>query len=137
MFDKILVAVDGSEASKKAIELGAALAQALGSEVVVLHVREVEVGRFGGALELPADAHDLVNEHVGTLTSAGVVAVKGEVKAATLGRAAAEIVEEASSLGAAVIVMGSRGLSDLAATMVGSVAHKVIALSNLPVLVAR
>jgi nucleotide-binding universal stress UspA family protein len=34
-------------------------------------------------------------------------------------------------------VMGSRGHSDLAALLVGSVAHKVLHLSACPVLIAR
>jgi nucleotide-binding universal stress UspA family protein len=136
MFEKILVAVDGSEASKKAVELAATLAATIKAEVLVFHVREVEVGRFSGTLELPADARDLVNEHVDALVAKGVLA-KGEIKGAPFGRAAALIVEEAKEAGADLIVMGSRGLSDWAATMVGSVTHKVIALATVPVLIAR
>ena len=136
MFEKILVAVDGSPASKKAVALTATLPQAMGSEVLVFHVREVEVGRLSGALELPADAHDLVNEHVNALVAQGILA-KGEIKGPPFGRAAGEIVEEATDSRADLIVMGSRGLSDWAATMVGSVTHKVIALTTIPVLIAR
>jgi nucleotide-binding universal stress UspA family protein len=136
MFEKILVAVDGSEASTKAVALTAELAATHEAEVLILHVREVEVGRFSGTLELPADARDLVNEHVNELVAHQIVA-KGEIHGAPFGRAAAEIVDEATQAGADLIVMGSRGLSDWAATMVGSVTHKVIALATVPVLIAR
>ncbi|HEV8650268.1 MAG TPA: universal stress protein [Actinomycetes bacterium] len=36
-----------------------------------------------------------------------------------------------------MIVMGSRGRTDLAALVLGSVAHKVLHLSDRPVLIAR
>jgi Universal stress protein family len=36
-----------------------------------------------------------------------------------------------------LIVMGSRGLSDIAGLFVGSVTHKVLQLAHVPVLVVR
>lgn len=36
-----------------------------------------------------------------------------------------------------MVVLGSRGLSDLGGLLLGSVAHKVIQLSGCPVLVVR
>ena len=53
------------------------------------------------------------------------------------GYAAREIVEDAKSLDAGVIVMGSRGRGDLAGLVLGSTAHKVIHLADRPVLVVR
>ena len=53
------------------------------------------------------------------------------------GQAGREIVDAARAHDAGVIVMGSRGRSDLAGLVLGSTAHKVIHLSDLPVLVVR
>jgi nucleotide-binding universal stress UspA family protein len=53
------------------------------------------------------------------------------------GRAARVILELASAEGADVIVLGSRGLSDLAGLVLGSVTHKVLHLAHCPVLVVR
>jgi nucleotide-binding universal stress UspA family protein len=48
MFERVLLAVDGSEPSNRAKEAAAELASRLGPEVRLLHVRELEShGRSG------------------------------------------------------------------------------------------
>jgi nucleotide-binding universal stress UspA family protein len=59
------------------------------------------------------------------------------VRKAIYGQAAHQIVAAARARDAGVIVMGSRGRSDLTALVLGSTAHKVIHLSDRPVLVVR
>lgn len=61
----------------------------------------------------------------------------GEVRNTVFGYAAREIVNDAKEVGADVIVMGSRGRGDIAGLLLGSTAHKVIHLSDRPVLVVR
>jgi len=89
---------------------------------------------------VPGEEHDhavaLVDQAVADLSAAGVNAT-GTVRASLSGLVVAEILEEAEEFGASVIVMGSRGVSDLAGLLVGSTAHKVIHLGRLPVLVVR
>jgi nucleotide-binding universal stress UspA family protein len=53
------------------------------------------------------------------------------------GYAAREIMNLARERDAGVIVLGSRGRGDLAGLLVGSTAHKVIQLSDRPVIVVR
>ena len=55
----------------------------------------------------------------------------------TFGHAAREILADAKEHDADVIIMGSRGRSDLAGSILGSTAHKVIHLTDRPVLVIR
>jgi nucleotide-binding universal stress UspA family protein len=136
MFEKLLLAVDGSPGSEKAVGIAAGLAKTLGSEVLVFHVREIEIGRFSGQMEPPEEALELVNRVVSTLQEQGVV-VKGEARSAPWGSAGREIVEGAAAAEVDGIVLGSRGLSDWAALLLGSVAHKVISLAHCPVIVAR
>lgn len=136
MFDKILLAVDFSEHAKRATAVATDLAKKSGGELVVFHIREVEIGRGAFAEETPTEAAEMVNAIVHDLHSKGVNA-RGDARSAPFGRAAHDIVDEAKSIGADVIVMGSRGLSDFTGMLVGSVAHKVIHLAECPVLVVK
>ncbi len=137
MFDRILVAVDGSPYSAPAVSTVVEVATKFRSQAIVLHVREHDRGRAGAfPLETPQEATQLVGETVVALRHAGIAA-SGEVHGAFAGHAAKEIVDTARRQGADLIVMGSRGLSDIGGLFVGSVTHKVLRLAHVPVLVVR
>ena len=106
-------------------------------EVRVFHFQEREPSKAGTAsFETTEDATSLVDDAVSQLQNAGVKA-SGETRAGLSGKAAKAIVDEASRFGADLIVMGSRGLSDFQALLVGSVAHKVLHYAHCPVLIVR
>src|SRR6266540_770925 len=114
MFERMLLAVDGSEPAKRAAEVAVDLARKTHAEVVVVHVKERDVTWGGGVdPETAEGAHDLVDETVRTMKDREVSA-RGEVHVSVYGRAARVILETANEAGADLIVMGSRGLSDLA-----------------------
>jgi nucleotide-binding universal stress UspA family protein len=137
VFEKVLLAVDGSDHSAKAVAVAADIARKSNGEVVVFHALEYVVGRGGGwELESDADAERLVDPVRTDLASAGVRA-RSQTDRALAGRAPQAILDAAGAEGADQIVMGSRGRSDLAGLLLGSVAHKVIQLGHCPVLVAR
>jgi nucleotide-binding universal stress UspA family protein len=139
MYDKILVAVDHSEISDRAVLAARDLALLSKGEVWVLHLREREIAvKTGVAMttEPEDDANAAVSAAVEVLTSAGVKA-QGEIRTTLFGYAAREIVDDAIEHDADVIVMGSRGRSDLAGFILGSTAHKVIHLTDRPVLIVR
>jgi nucleotide-binding universal stress UspA family protein len=139
MYDRILVAVDHSEMSDRAVLAARDLAVLSKGEVWVLHLREREMGFKTGVLtidETTQDANAQVAASVEVLTEAGIKA-HGEVRNTIFGLAAREIVNDAIEVDADVIVMGSRGRSDLAGLLLGSTAHKVIHLSDRAVLVVR
>jgi nucleotide-binding universal stress UspA family protein len=101
------------------------------------HLQEREWGRVGRTpTESDEEAREAVTQGVQALIQAGVDA-QGEVREALHGYAAREIVEDAKKHDAGVIIMGSRGRSDLAGLVLGSTAHKVIHLTDRPVLVIR
>ena len=139
MYDRILVAVDHSEWSDRAVRAARDLAVLSGGEVWVLHLREREMGAKTGVLridETTEDANAQVAASVEVFAEAGVKA-HGEIRNTIFGYAAREIINDAIEVDADVIVMGSRGRGDLAGLLLGSTAHKVIHLSDRPVLVVR
>ena len=139
MYDKILVAVDHSEISDRALLAARDLALLSQGEVWVLHLREREIAVKTSVVlsdETTEEANAKVSAAVDKLTEAGVKA-HGEVRTTLFGYAARDIVDDAIEHGADVIVMGSRGRSDLAGLVLGSTAHKVIHLTDRPVLIVR
>jgi nucleotide-binding universal stress UspA family protein len=139
MYDKILVAVDHSEVSDRALDAARDLALLSRGEVWVLHLREREVAvKTGVSLsdESMDEARAAVAAAVDKLTAAGVKA-QGDVGTTLFGYAARSIIDDAKEHDVDVIVMGSRGRGDLAGLILGSTAHKVIHLADRPVLIVR
>ena len=141
MFGTILVAVDGSKPAEKAVELAARIAKADGDAIVVVHVTERLPARDvqpppEGHLEDDRGAIQLAEQYTKDLEAGGLRA-RVDLRHTMYGSTARLILDAANEHGAGLIVMGSRGHSDLAALLVGSVAHKVLHLSECPVLIAR
>ena len=133
MFDKILLAVDGSEHSERATAAAADLATKSAGTVYVLHVHEAGLV---APVETNTEAKDIVGHAMKQLDADGVQ-VTGDAVSARSGSIAPTIIEAARSLGSDLIVMGTRGLSDFSGLLVGSIAHKVIQHADCPVLVVR
>jgi nucleotide-binding universal stress UspA family protein len=137
MYERLLVPIDHSASTEHVLAAAKELAAMSKGEVWILHLREREVMR-GGAIPSESDqeAMEAVETAVKTLTDAGITA-HGVVDDAIFGHAARYIVEAADEHDVGVIVMGSRGLSDIAGLVLGSTAHKVIHLTHRPVLIVR
>jgi|SRR5215469_3645659 len=137
MFEKILVAVDESETAERVLAAAQDLAFLSHGDVWVLHLREREPSKFASPpMESVGEAHEAVDSAVQKLSAAGIKAA-GVVRASVFGFAAREIVAEAKNRDAGVIVMGSHGRGDLAGLLIGSTTHKVLHLTDRPVLVVR
>jgi len=139
VLDHILVAVDRSDHAASALDAAKDLAKVAGGTVRVVHVREGLSGYGRGAPE-PEGAFDEAQQYVDAvvadLRSAGIDA-SGEVRVAAAGHVSTAILEEASDSGATVIVVASRGLTDLKDILLGGTTHKLLHRSNLPVVVVR
>jgi nucleotide-binding universal stress UspA family protein len=135
MFKKILLAVDGSESSAKAVGHVEDLARAMDSEVLVFHLREM-LSVSGGAFDV-----DVTEQDVDVAAQVAAALKERNLKASSVRRkeyyrrTAQEIVIQAHDFGADLIVMGSRGLSGLPGMLLGSVTQKVLHFSDIPVLV--
>jgi nucleotide-binding universal stress UspA family protein len=140
MFEKIVLAVDGSESSQAAFQAAAGFASKTGASVEVVHVFEHNViySKAGATpdLETPEEANQVVTGVVKQLRDNGVTA-HGVVQKATTHDVAQVIMATAHAAAADLIVVGRRGLSTFSGMLLGSVSNKLIHLSKRPVMVAR
>lgn len=144
MFERILVSVDGSPNSDKAVQVSEAMARAHNSRVLVVHGRDVATpipmltrppSLVSDQLESEEFAQRLVDDAVARLQAAGLD-VRGEVLAGP-GKIGVRILAAAEAAEADLIILGSRGMSAATALLIGSVAHRVIHEATCPVLLAR
>jgi nucleotide-binding universal stress UspA family protein len=129
MFGKIVLAVDGTETSNRALDLVREIAIAMGSEVVAVHVREEGTGPGGERMvEAREEARDILDMTIASLTDAGVN-VRGQLWPSVQADIATQIVDVAQQEDADLIVLGSRGRDGI-----GAVAHRALQMSVIPVL---
>ena len=137
MISRILLAADGSEHSAEVVRMAAEMAGRFGAEIIVFHAYEHALGRGGGyEVGTLGEADALTDRIVRELKDVGLSA-RGHVGSCFFGHTAREIVAQAKEEDADLIVMGSRGLSDTGGPLLGTVAHKVLQLADVPVLVTR
>jgi nucleotide-binding universal stress UspA family protein len=137
MFERMLVAVDGSRRSTKTVAVAVDLATRYGSSVTVVHVREHTLYE-GADVDLgPAiSADELVDGVLEVFREAGIDA-RGEIRRVSPGETAEQIVEVAKASNADLIVMGTRGMTEWRSLLLGGVANKVVHHATCPVLLVR
>jgi nucleotide-binding universal stress UspA family protein len=109
VFQKLLLAVDGSEHAAKAVPVAADIARKSDGEVLVFHVREYQVARGGSyPMEDGPEARELVDKVTAELTGAGLKA-RGVVDSWAVGQAARAILTEAEAEGADGPAAGQHG----------------------------
>jgi len=136
MFKNIVIATDGSADGERAFDMACALAAESGSCLIAVHVTEL-VGGKGGTYPLAADDDEFrarLAERVHALRADGIDAV-AVVQSTRLGGPAHVIAEVADSVGADLIVVGTRGRSPLGELLLGSVPVRLLQVSHRPVLV--
>ncbi|KAF1685702.1 universal stress protein UspA [Pseudoxanthomonas broegbernensis] len=148
MYDRILIATDGSELAGKGLAHGLRLAAALGAPVVALTVTEPWMPAFDDALALTADAGLRQEYRRGCADAAQRILGDAQARAAAAGVACEAvhvpdgwpsdvIVEAAVEHGAGLVVMASHGRRGLGRALLGSQTQAVLSHSSVPVLVVR
>ena len=138
----LVIATDGSASSLDAVDYGLELADELDAEPTFVHVAPaVDVlPAIGIGTGAPAGAikHELTDADRAPLEEAlELAAARGfEAESRLLaGNAVDEIVAFADSIGADLVVVGSRGHGTIAGALLGSVSRGVLHESRRPVLV--
>ncbi len=156
MYQSILVPVDGSEYSQKALKVASQLAGTNEAVIYILHVPELPPATDPLGIAVGASSLDISTGEIEAAGERLVEQLKGaeesghtlieRIKSAVglshvtiepvvqMGVPAKVIVEEAGRLGVEAIVMGSRGLSNLKSLAVGSTSHKVMHTANCTVI---
>lgn len=132
MYDTVLIALDGSPASTTAIPHAQMLAGDRG-RIVAIHVRELVPGRSSQVTVPAPEAERAVREWVERVRHEGA---NVELRVETTASGAAEAIANAArEEHADVIVLGTRGHSQLTGLLVGSVAQRLPHVAPCPVLV--
>jgi len=140
MFERILLAVDGSEHSMRAAKEAGDLARAMKSDTLRIVVAFDGIPRYLGEPNREQAINSRLKEANGILQKAqeAVGKIPGELPTELIeGSPAEAIINVAKIRGSSVIVMGSRGLSTIAELMLGSTSHKVVSHASCPVLIVR
>ncbi len=140
MFERILLAVDGSEHALHATRKAAELARLMKPKELRVVVAYDPIPLYLGEPNMQVvitnrkgEAEEILNSAVKEL---GIVPC--EVHTEILeGDPASAIIEVAKVRNSDVIVMGSRGLGRLAGLLLGSTSQKVVAHAPCPVLIVR
>ena len=144
MFSKILVPVDGSDASDKAVEIARRMIEeGSAKEITILHVLQPsEVMPFNG-LNMPVDypqfyeelnraAHQILEKANESLGSKETVTSLLEY-----GPPAEIICKMAERDKFDLVIIGNRGLNKFQRVLLGSISSKVATLAHCPVLVVK
>jgi nucleotide-binding universal stress UspA family protein len=135
MFETIVWATDGSAGADRALPYARELVKREGANLVVVHVKEVMVGRAGG-YPVFADDEELearIRAQVDELRDEGLD-VTLEIPTAVGSQPAHAIAEVAQEVGADAILIGTRGHGPLAGLLLGSVAHRLLHIAPCPVI---
>lgn len=139
LYERILLPVDGSEHSYRAIDHALRLAR-LGGEVIVCTIATPIPNIVGGDARHEAEAtqqHEskAILQPVLDRLKAENIPFRAVVRVATKASIGIQALIEEHHIN--IVVMGSRGRSDLEGLLLGSVTHRVLAITDAPVLVVN
>jgi len=144
MFSRILVAVDGSSASERALKYAVEFGKKFDARLIIVHVilrrfyavTPSEAGVLATTVfvrELEAEGREIISRAEAYAKSEGA-----DYQCKLLqGVPGDEIVRAAQSEKVDLIVMGSRGLSEVRAFLLGSISDKVSHHAKCPTLIVK
>ncbi|MEX3846389.1 universal stress protein [Paraburkholderia sp. BR10882] len=148
MYEKILVAYDGSGTSGLALAEALKLAALAGAQLHIVHALDIlaPIGIGMGMAYVPADIMETYREAaIQQLDEAGAEAVAAGVRCETelievrdINDTVAQCLQRcASSHGAQLVVLGTHGRRGFKRALLGSVAEQFVRVAPCPVLLVR
>ena len=138
MYEHILVPTDGSDGTDAAVDHAIDLAETYDAALHTIYVVDANVGADAGVANVYANLEQAgeraVQDVVDRAEAAGVETVEGAVAEGVPHRA---ILDYAEQRDVDLIVMGTHGRTGLDRYLLGSVAEKVVRLSDVPVMTVR
>lgn len=144
MYKRILVAVDGSSTSERALEEAINLAKHTNGRLRIVHVansaaylESASIGfNVGAADSMTQQNRDLLGMAYETAMSAGVAAEVKLIESET-SRIAQVVADQADAWPADLIVAGTHGRRGASRVILGSIAEAISRVANKPVLLIR
>jgi nucleotide-binding universal stress UspA family protein len=143
IFRKIMVATDGSEEVRNAVDSAIRIAKLSGAKLYAVHV--IDMGGYSITPSTDAEWEKAMREQFITEGKEATTYVENAGKAADIevesvileGSPADEIVDFAERNDIDLVVMGTQGKSAIERFLIGSVAENVVRHSKRPVMVVR
>jgi nucleotide-binding universal stress UspA family protein len=146
MYKRILVAVDGSHTSERALHEALDLAKSLGAKVRIVHAVDEVSLNWDEEFPVPGEIWQVVSKAgravlekaAAVASGAGVEMDTKLIEIDTLGlRIPQAIADEANAWPADLIVIGTHGRHGISHVFMGSVAEGVVRVATKPVLLIR
>ncbi|MBW9141292.1 MAG: universal stress protein [Candidatus Aramenus sp.] len=141
MFSHILVAYDGSDNSKRALNVAIELASKYSAKLDVVEVVDSTIFAGAGIAPVPGEVIESVyNKAKSDVEEAKKQAASKGVNAEGVvleGEPAGAILDYATKNKVDLIVTGSRGLSTFKRILLGSVSTRIVQEAKIPVLVVK
>jgi len=145
MLKKVLLAYDGSENAKRALEMAIDIASHYAAtltvvEVVDIHSISYVLAPHGPSLDIDRVIEDLRAKASGDIKQCIKIAEENGLVAdgdVLEGDPATEVLRHSGEMKADLIVTGSRGLSLWKRLLMGSVSHRIVSESKVATLVVR
>jgi nucleotide-binding universal stress UspA family protein len=134
MFKKILVPLDGSQLSERALEPALTLGKVTDAELLLVRIPAVETLSFAANGSKHAEARHEALAYLDTISQSSAQPLQTQI---IEGDVAGAIVDTALSEHADLIVMSTHGYSGLTRWVLGSVTEKVLRSAPCPVLAVR
>ncbi len=142
MVQHLMVAVDGSEGSRKAASFGRDLANQVSARLTLLFVieppRALPLGPFDALIEIPRSTPQQIEAAHTLLDQVAKDFPAGRIqKLVEVGDAADTICAQAEKLNVDLVVVGARGMGAVQRWFMGSVSDRVVHHATRTVVVVR